>query len=148
MTIHFVLSAPTYSPPSLQSTNKASVFPYSLFASSQHQNIVSINHKLCTMLFRPILVYLNLPNGILHSKVEKQWRQSISLLQTITNRKHVKFLPSHSLLHVTFRHIVISLTSFIGLLVVSLNRKQPLWITLYITCRSRNEQYIQQFIQP
>jgi hypothetical protein len=37
-----------------------------------------------------ILVYLNPPNGVLYSIDEKQWRLSISLLQTIPNGKYVR----------------------------------------------------------
>jgi hypothetical protein len=37
-----------------------------------------------------ILAYLNPLNSMLYSKVEKQCRLSVSLFQTISNRKHVR----------------------------------------------------------
>jgi hypothetical protein len=53
-------------------------------ASSQYVNIISISQKLMRAIsFQAILVYLNPLNGIFQSKVEKQWRESISLFQTI-----------------------------------------------------------------
>jgi hypothetical protein len=62
-----------------------------MYASSQYINIIGISQKLvCTIQLQAILVYLNHPNGILQGKVEKQWRQSISLFQTIPYRKHVR----------------------------------------------------------
>jgi hypothetical protein len=45
---------------------------------------------MCTIEFQVTQVYLNPPNGILLSKVEKERRESISMFQTILNRKHVR----------------------------------------------------------
>jgi hypothetical protein len=68
MTMYLVLSKFTNSPVSLLTPIKASVFfllTYT-YASAQYINVSSINQKLmCTIKFQAILIYLNLPNGLL-----------------------------------------------------------------------------------
>jgi hypothetical protein len=70
-----------------------------MYASAHYMNLITINQKLmCTIQFQAHLVCLNPPNGISSSKVEKQWRQSISLFQAILNRKRLRqvFAYPHS----------------------------------------------------
>jgi len=46
-----------------------------MYASYQYVNIIGLNQTLMhTIKFHAILVYLSPLNGILESKVEKQWR--------------------------------------------------------------------------
>jgi hypothetical protein len=67
-----------------------------MYTSSQYINIIGINQKvMCTISFQIILDYLNPPNGVFQSKVEKQWRQSNSLFQTIPNWKHVRQIRAY-----------------------------------------------------
>ena len=49
--MYIVLSAFTSSPISLLDTTKVSVFLYSMYASSQHINIISTNQKLMCIIY-------------------------------------------------------------------------------------------------
>jgi hypothetical protein len=44
---------------------------------------------MCPIQFRTDLIFLDFSDGIIQSKIEKQWRQSISLFQAILNTQFI-----------------------------------------------------------
>jgi hypothetical protein len=100
----------------LTSTTKASACFFSMYASAQYTNIISINQVLmCNILFQAIPVYLNLPNGASKAKLKSNGdKPSPCFKPFLIGNMSDKFLPVRIVLYVSFRHIFISLTSFMG----------------------------------
>ena len=78
---------------SLLELNKASAFSCSMYPFNQYINIISMNQRLnCPIQFQPLLIFLNLTNGIFQGQPAKEASEANFRVKIDKNHEVIKYL--------------------------------------------------------